>query len=261
MDEINSTRIFEQLSSIKLLRMKGCLSNFNLDSLVNLEKLSLSGEINDDFNFGLLENLSNHLQELSIDLKIDDYQISKLLDGHNFPCFLTLNLKSSKITKLEKKLFQGFPMLQTLNITYNEKFRSIEYDSFSCLTNLVHFHLNNNCIEKLDNRTFSTLIHLEILNLSNNKIESIGENTFSNLKNLTFLDLSNNLLSTLNPQLFFGLGNLETLDLSHNKLTDFDMRILDNLGKLKIIYLYSNSISNQNAIREKFKGSKIYVSV
>ena len=49
-------------------------------SLVKLEKLLLSGEISDDFNFGLLENLSNHLQELSIDLKIDNNQISKLFE-------------------------------------------------------------------------------------------------------------------------------------------------------------------------------------
>ena len=261
MNEINSTRIFEQLSNINLLQLKGCFSNLNLDSLVNLEILSLSGEINDDFNFGLFENLSNHLQELSIDLKIDNYQISQLFNGHIFPYVKSLTIHSSTITKLEKKLFQGFPILQALNFDYNKELLKIDNDAFSSLSNLIYLKLNSNCIKKLDQINFSPLINLEILSLKDNQIESLEENIFSNLKNLKELDLSYNRLSTLKPQSFCGLENLEKLNLSDNKLTDFDMRILVNIGKIERIQLEFTYIRNKDEFRKRFKDLNICVDI
>ena len=78
MDECLSTKIFENLPNISYLRIKGCFSNLNLDSLINLENLLLEGSINQDFNYGLLKNLSNHLHKLDFYMKLDDEQIRKL---------------------------------------------------------------------------------------------------------------------------------------------------------------------------------------
>lgn len=259
MDESISTRVFEHLEHINLLRLIGSFSTVNLDRLVNLEKLVLGGVLQDDFNFSLLKSLSNNLKELSCYLKINNDQMIKLFDGHIFP-YLKLSIRSSEITKLEKKIFEGFPMLQTLKIANNEELLSIDNDAFESLNNLVDLQLKNNYIEKIDHRTFSAaLIQLQTLDLRSNKIECIEENIFSNLKNLTHLDLSYNLFSTLNPQSFYGLGNLEILDLSDNNLTDFDMGILDNLGKIELIFLYSNSISNKDEVRKKVKDINIYI--
>ena len=253
MNEGNSTRIFENVSNIYLLDLNGCFSNLNLDSLVKLKKLSLSGEINDDFNFGLLKKLSNHLQTLLIQLKFDNDQITNLFDGHEFKNLQLLIIKSSQITKLEMKMFKGFRTLPKLSISFNPELLIIDSEAFSNLTNLVDLKLNDNLIEKIDHGTFSALTHLQTLNLSKNKIESLEENIFSNLNNLTNLDLSYNQLSKLKPKSFLGLSNLEALDLSKNKLTDFDIFILDYISKICFINLQSNQIRNQREIIRKLK--------
>ena len=210
--------IFENLTSLKELVINGVFSNLNLDSLVNLDKLELYGSINQEFNYELLKNLCEHLQKLSICCSnIDDEQISELFYGHKFPCLLKLTIESSRITKLEKKLFDGFPMLQSLNISYNEELRIIDYDAFSSLTNLVNLYLHDNCIERLDYRTFSKLVNLVTLNLSNNFIMSIEEETFSNLKNLIKLDLTRNRLIISYSRTFYGKDILKKLNLLYKK--------------------------------------------
>ena len=289
MDESNSTRIFEHVSNIRLLEINGCFSNLNLDSLVNLENLTLNGEIKEGFNYDLFKNFCDNLQKLYTYLKFDDDEITKLFDSYNFPRLLGLNIRESKITKLEKKFFQRFPMLHTFNFAHNCELKIIENDAFSSLSNLVHLKLNDNLIEKIDRTHFSSLINLEILNLkdnkiksleenifseltklknlnlANNRIESIGENTFSNLNNLTELDLSYNRLSELNPRSFFGLGNLKTLHLRNylrnNKMNYFDLRIFDYIGKIERIALSFNSISNKDKILEKCKHSNIEIDL
>lgn len=62
------SRIFGYLPNIEILELSGKLSNFNLDSLINLKKLRLIGEIMDDFNFSLFDNLCNRLEEILIGL-------------------------------------------------------------------------------------------------------------------------------------------------------------------------------------------------
>ena len=251
-EEINeslmSTRIFEDVSYIEELNIHGTFSNLNLNILDNLNCLTLSGQINSkDFNL----SLSNNLQELMIGLSnIGNEQITKLFDGQIFPNLkslkISLKIYSNLITKLEKKMFEGFPMLKIFSISDNEELRIIDYDAFSSLTNLVDLQLIGNSIEKIDHRTFSALTKLETLDLNRNQIECIEENTFSNLKNLTKLNLGNNLLSTLKPKSFYGLRNLKQLNLYHNKLSDFDLRIMDNFEKIEIIDLYSNHIQKDN---------------
>ena len=244
-EEINesemSSRIFEDVSYINVLYLNGTFSNLNLDRLDNLERLHLCGKINiNDFNL----NLSANLHHLSIRLlNIGNEQITKLFDGHKFPYLETLEIidnpfnktESNKITKLERKMFEGFPKLKLLNISYNQELRIIDYDAFSSLTNLVDLQLIGNSIEKIDNRTFLALSKLESLNLSDNIIESLEETMFSNLKNLIKLELNGNPLTQLNPQSFFGLGNLKELDLAYNKLNVFELFILDNIDKIEKI--------------------------
>ena len=254
------TNIFKYLSNIDSLFLDGYFSNFNLDCLVNLEKLSLSGSIRNDFNFSLFKNLCDQLQELSINLNFNDWQIIKLFDGHIFTNLQALKIKSSLMTRLEKKMFQGFPMLQTLIIAYNEKLGEIDSDAFSSLRNLVHLQLNNNSIKKIDHRTFSAL-DLETLDLSENLIESIDANTFSNLKSLKKLDLSSNRqLSILHHQSLLGLENLTKLNLTHNNLSVFDIRILD-IGKIKEINICINNLSSdqKTEILKAAKDIKIFL--
>ena len=53
MNESMTKNIFDDLPNIEKLTLNGKMSNFNLDSLVNLRDLSLAGTINEDFNFDL----------------------------------------------------------------------------------------------------------------------------------------------------------------------------------------------------------------
>ena len=234
--------------------------NINLDDLINLEKVKISGRIDNGlyFNFGIFKKICNHLQELSLSLSnISNEQITELFHGLNFPALVKLHIQKSEVTKLEKRMFKGFPMLQSLTINENSKLRRIESDAFSSLTNLIELNLDRNSIDSINQKHFSRLIKLNILNLYNNRIGYIKEKAFSNLKNLTKLSLGGNCLRELNPHSFIGLENLKSLDLSDNRLKKFDLSIIDYIGKIEKIALLHNSISNEKEIEERFKDSKI----
>ena len=279
----NMSVVFESVSAIISLHLKGSFSNLNLDSLVNLEDLELNGKLNADFNNDLFKNLCNHLQRLASYLLFNQKQFTNLFYRYVFPSLRILHLQNSKITKLEKKFFQRFETLQTLNVVCNNELQAIDSDAFSSLSNLVVLNLNDNFIEKIDNKTFSSLIQLKTLNLRNNYIEIIEDYTFLNLKNLTELDLSLNIklcvlnahsfvglenlqkldlgyckLSIINPQTFIGLRNLKNLNLRNKELRHFDLRILNDLSEIEKIYLSDNCISNKDEILESCQASKIH---
>ena len=274
----NLSLVFERVRSITSLNLKGCLSNFNFDSLVNLRSLRLNGNINEDFNYDLLKNVCNDLQAFESHFIFDQKQFTKLFYGLKFPSLYSLRIERSSIKKLEKKVFQEFQKLHRLKIANNHDLQTIDSDSFSSMSNLVYLDLNDNRIEKIDNRTFSSLIQLKTLNLRHNLIRFIEENTFSNLKNLSELDLSWNILlsvlnplsfsglenlkdlnldrcrlSTLNPQTFIGLSNLKSLSIRNEQLGYFDLRILENLSKIEKIYLSGKSLSNKDEVLKNFK--------
>lgn len=163
--------LFEQLPYIQELHLKGNLSFFNLDILVNLKKLVLSGTIDEKFNFELFNNLCNQLEDIRIYLTNININIYiKLFVGHTFPFLVYFSLSFLRIRRFKKEFMNGFPKLKQLNIS-ECKIQVIEHDSFKSLEQL-----------------FS-------LNLSNNLIVLIEENAFSNLKNLKQVDLSyNNLI-------------------------------------------------------------------
>ena len=190
-------------------------SDVNLNKLINLEKLSISGKIGHDFNFRLFKKVCKHLKELSISLEnIAKEEITELFYGLNFPYLDKLTIKKSQLSKLKKKFFNGFPKLQTLSINNNEELWRIDDNTFSSLKDLVHLDLSSNLIESINKRQFSKLTNLETLVLSKNRIECIEKNAFLKLKNLKKFELSGNSLSMLNPQLFIGL---KKLDLSISK--------------------------------------------
>lgn len=259
-NEIVSKRVFENLSAIEELKIEGVFSNLNLDDLVNLKNLNLSGSINNEFNFGLLKNLCNQLEKLEIYLdNIDNEKINQLFFGLRFPNLEELTIEKSKITKLEKKMFDGFPTLKTLHIRFNNDLRIIDFGAFSSLTSLVNFVFNNNSIETLEKGVFSELVKLDTLKLNNNQINDIEENVFSNLANLKDLDLSHNKMSIVKPQSFIGLNGLEKLNLNNNVLTDLDFGILEYICRIKNIGFDNNKIlkKQETQIKNRLKDSKI----
>ena len=187
-DSTIHAKLFDYLPNIEYLSLDSYLSNFNLDSLFNLKRLSLEGRLEKDFNFDLFKNICNQMEELSIELYDIDYKsLAKLFYGHQFPIMKTFTIYMCiRLTKFEKKLFDGFRMLQSLNITYNTQLQEIDRDAFSNLKQLTSLDLSSNCynllddeinpLDSLDQMYFSGFINLKYLNLSHTGLKRIDAN-------------------------------------------------------------------------------------
>ena len=194
------TSILDQVAHIEELHLGRGLSYFNLDSLVNLKKLSLDGYIEKNFNFELFKNLCNQLESITISSNIDEKTLFKLFDGYNFLYLRDFTLMCFSTNRLTKEFIDRLPKPRKLNIT-KCNVKVIEHDSFSNMQQLTS------------------------LNLTRNRIELIEENAFSNLNNLETLDLSFNRLKKFDRN-FIGLGNLKSVQVNierndFNSLFDF----------------------------------------
>ena len=68
LDENTLTPLLYQMQHIQELYLLENLSYFISDNLVNLRKLSLHGNIDEEFNFELFKVLCNQLVDITIDL-------------------------------------------------------------------------------------------------------------------------------------------------------------------------------------------------
>ena len=155
----------------------------------------------------MINYFSNRIEKLKI-LYIYNETIDNFLNSYYFPNLLELEISNCKLTRLEKKMFDEFQLLQSLKIHNNSELLKIEKDVFSNLKQLTCLDLSFNRIESLDKRTFLELVNLETLNLSKNQLEFVDENIFSSLKKLKNLDLSRNKLEKLDPKSFVGVENV-----------------------------------------------------
>ena len=199
-DTINEdiiTRLLEQVQHVKELYLDGYISYFNLDHLVNLRMLSLSGTIDESFNFELFKNLSKQLESMHIIFKnIDEKNFIRLFDDYNFPYLVDFTIRLFNIKRFKKEFIKQFPMLRQLNITDSN-------------------------IEVIENDSFSHLKQLCELNLCRNQIKRIEENTFSSLKNLQKLDLSENNLTNFDPK-FLGIRKSVEVNTKNNNLNIYE---------------------------------------
>ena len=195
-DENIERRLLNQVPHIQELHLSGNLCYFNLDNLVNLRVLSLSGYIEKNFNLELFKNLCNKLEDITICLsKIDEKTLFKLFDGYNFPYLADFTIKYLNMKRLTKKFIDLLPNPRGLNIT-DCGIQVIEHDSFSNMQQLTS------------------------LNLSYNRIEFIEKNAFSKLKNLQKLDLSDNELTDFDPK-FICLSEPVEVKIENNRLRNY----------------------------------------
>ena len=204
-------RIYDYLSYIQILILNATyLCEFSLDRFVNLTALVIVGNIQDDFNFSLFDNLCNRLEHLALICHIDNEHFSKLFYGRTFPFLHKLFLKQTLINRIEKKMFDSFPVLESLLISENRRLRIIHPDAFSNTKHLCYLDLSNNRISSICEKHFSH-IKLKTLDLSKNRLKSIDQKVFSNqVESLETLDLSDNKISSLDKK-FDYLKNLKSL--------------------------------------------------
>ena len=190
------TNILDQVPHIQQLCLNGDLSYFNLDNFVNLRQLSLTGQINEKFNFELFKNLCNQLENIKISFYYNkEKNFFKLFDGYNFPYLEDLTIKFLDMERLTKEFINRLPMNKQLNI--------------------------NDCeIEVIEHDSFSNMQQLTSLNLSRNRIKFIEKYAFSNLNNLQTLSLSGNNL-IFYPE-FVGLGKSVELNIESSYIKYFE---------------------------------------
>lgn len=224
-DQNKITELLDNLQSIEEFHISANFSYFNLDNFFNLKSLCLSGTINDDFNFEILEKLCFQLEYLAIQFfqleddnkRCDETTVLKLLNNHTFPNLQTLNITNCNIRRITKKFFDRFPILRELDLI-KCNLEMIDNDAFSNLKQLVKLNLRFNLLATLKKQYFSELVNLEYLILSDNRLELIEKNVFSNLRNLQELDLSFNKLSVLDRESFIGTQDSLKVSLHENNL-------------------------------------------
>ena len=244
------SKLSDYLPNLQTLALNGHFSNFNLDNLINLNVLHFSGYLMDGFNYDLFKIICNQLEEIRIECEnINDEYLTKLFYGYNFPYVHKLFLKRIKITKLEKRFLDRFPMLHTLIVIENRELREIDHYAFSNLKHLINLCFGKNSVESIDKCHFYNLPKIEKLILEGNPLKHIKEYTFSHLTSLKGLNLNGTQLTSLSSKSLAGLNKLKCLLLRNNKLTSFDLKILKNLGQIKMIDLSGNPIINKEIIR------------
>lgn len=185
------TKLFEICPNIEELSLVGEFSDINFDIFVSLKRLKLCGNLLSDFNFDLFENICNRLEELSVKFyNMNDERISKLICSHFFPKLLKLEIISSKITRLEKELFDRFPALQSINVSHNTELKTADKDTFSNLKNLKELGLNCNRLTEFNSESW--LNNLEKLDLRNNKLRHFDLKILNYIVNIKEIDLYEN---------------------------------------------------------------------
>lgn len=191
-----TTKLFEIFPNIEDLFLCGHFSNMNFDSFFNLKELFLNGLNGDtlyNFNFDVFKNICNQLEGLFIYYNlINNVNMSKLLYGHYFPNLKVLFIKLSHITRLEKKLFNGFPMLQSLHVSRNFTLKTIDKDAFSNLKNLTKLILSTNNLSELDPEVFLCLANLEELRLNENNLRHFDLKIMDYIPNIKEICLNKN---------------------------------------------------------------------
>ena len=127
------SNLIECLPNVDSFILSNELSNINLDSLVYLKSFTLLNSTPSGLNTDIFKNIAHQLEKINIwgfVEPISHETIVKLFDGHSFSNLLNLEISMSGIDKFENRLFSGFRMLQTLNLTINE-IRIIDNETFS----------------------------------------------------------------------------------------------------------------------------------
>ena len=200
----------------------------NLDSLVNLRKLDLSGSWKPNEHGPLL------VSKISVLLKLDFLNISNCC----------LQVLPSSLFELEN--------LKVLNCSDNE-LKPLPSD-LGLLQNLEQFHCLHCDLQELPS-SLCELKNLKILDCSYNELKSLPSE-FGLLQNLEVFYCDNNQLSSL-PFSLGNLSNLKTFWCNHNNLSSFPFSLSNLSPNLKI--RYSNNPLLPEIPEYDWKNLRIYL--
>lgn len=96
---------------------------------------------------------------------LQNNKIHRLLQGHFSPTTVTLWIYSNNITYIEPSTFQGFNLLEELDLGDNRYLRSLSAETFHGLGRLHALHLYRCGLSALPNNIFQGLRNLQYLYL------------------------------------------------------------------------------------------------
>lgn len=148
----------------------------------------------------------------------------------------------SKISSLDKDLFEGLLELSYIDLSRNE-IRRTEQGLFNNLTRLKHLNLSRNQLDDIPRVTFIGLENLEVLDISHNRLHVIPFQVFGSMTRLQYLDLSYNQIATFLDYYFNPNRQLKSLFLNNNSLVKITSNALVNLVELETLDLSSNTLN------------------
>jgi Leucine-rich repeat (LRR) protein len=262
-----SATVFDNVTNLHTLELALCSNpapNSNLlDTLTNLEQLTLNNKNLSDFKVKIPQNLK--YLYLKCQLVKDEIGV-EILD--NLPNLISLRIEAMKYSNdsnFGESFLCGVPNLRKLEIANIP----ILLKCFSHLTNLTELLCSNLNLNGYDNcevdydddndednhgdgvdfEALKSLVNLKALHLTNCDIRELPANIFVNQKQLETLYLNSNWICDLNCEAFNGLENLRVLNLKRNELSKFDLaklnEILVKLKRLEKIHLFYNNIHNE----------------
>ncbi|XP_066534464.1 reticulon-4 receptor-like 1b [Hoplias malabaricus] len=174
---------------------------------------------------------------------LQNNKIHRLLRGHFSPSTVTLWIYSNNITYIEPSTFQGFTLLEELDLGDNRHLRTLSPETFHGLGRLHALHLYRCGLSALPTNIFQGLRNLQYLYLQDNHLEYLQDDIFLDLHNLSHLFLHGNRLWSLHQNTFRGLRALDRLLLHHNQLQWVDRLAFHDLKRLTTLFLFNNSLT------------------
>ncbi|XP_013170382.1 PREDICTED: leucine-rich repeats and immunoglobulin-like domains protein 2 [Papilio xuthus] len=190
-----------------------------------------------------------------------------------FKELLEMDISFNKLTAVPSMLFENFPKIQNINISYNDIVRfdfllshkingvsliSIDLsknpavswplvnsrnNNNTLLSNLYELHICYTNLSNLDDVTFDSFLSLQHLYLKFNKIRRLSISPFSKLNFLENLDVSYNKITHVKTSNFRGLVKLNALCLSNNYIESIET-FTEDLSNLKLLDLSHNRLQN-----------------
>ncbi|KAJ8386216.1 hypothetical protein AAFF_G00175360, partial [Aldrovandia affinis] len=120
---------------------------------------------------------------------LQNNKIQQLLRGHFSPSTAMLWLYSNNISHIQPSTFQGFTLLEELDLGDNRHLRSLAPDTFHGLSRLHALHLYHCGLGGLPTGIFQGLHNLQYLYLQDNQLDFLEDDLFVDLLNLSHLFL------------------------------------------------------------------------
>ncbi|CAK1598949.1 unnamed protein product [Parnassius mnemosyne] len=176
---------------------------------------------------------------------------------------LLLDLSHNKLSILPSLLYESFPKIQNINISYND---IVHFDFLLSRTNngvpLISIDISKNpavswpIVHDVDvnNTLLGKLYELHICKTNLSNLDDINFNFFSSLQHLY---LKFNKIRRLSISPFLKLNLLENLDLSYNKISQLKNSNFRGLEKLSSLGLSNNNIESMEPFTEDLYNLKV----